>query len=376
MEAEAILPGAPVWVGVRRPDRRRVVPHPAAVPGGGVRAAGRPARRAARAAGSRLRDRHHRAAAGRHASSGSTRWTSRRRCSTRRGGCRTATIRACAGCLARAEDAPLDPPYALVTAAASLHWMDWAVVLPRLHDALMPNGLLVIIVDRQRCQRRGAPSCSPILARYSTNQEYQIGFDLMTPSWSAACSSWTSGGARAPVPFRQPIEAYVESFHARSGFSRARMTPAAIAEFDEAVRCDRLPVRRDGRRSRSLAHVAWGRPLPRSQQAEAGVRRRKQQGQTQLARVDGRLQLLRRASLCSVTTPPTDFCRLVVVVAVVAAPAIDDVDLVGVEDAVVAVLTLHLHVVAVADAADRGADRCRGGPRRCRRPSRPAPGAG
>src|SRR5262249_40499639 len=35
-----------------------------------------------------------------------------------------------------AEGAPLDPPYALITVAASLHWMDWAVVLPRFRDAL------------------------------------------------------------------------------------------------------------------------------------------------------------------------------------------------------------------------------------------------
>ncbi|HET9979541.1 MAG TPA: methyltransferase domain-containing protein, partial [Ktedonobacterales bacterium] len=30
-----------------------------------------------------------------------------------------------------AEDARLNPPYALITAGDSLHWMEWAVVLPR-----------------------------------------------------------------------------------------------------------------------------------------------------------------------------------------------------------------------------------------------------
>src|SRR5579872_4717064 len=29
------------------------------------------------------------------------------------------------------EDIPLAPPYALVTAGQSLHWMNWAIVLPR-----------------------------------------------------------------------------------------------------------------------------------------------------------------------------------------------------------------------------------------------------
>lgn len=78
----------------------------------------------------------------------------------------------------RAEDAPLDPPYALVTAAASLHWMDWHSVLPRLHDVLTPDGLLVIVIDNNPPTPWQA-DLLPILQRYSTNQEYQPGFDLV-----------------------------------------------------------------------------------------------------------------------------------------------------------------------------------------------------
>lgn len=47
--------------------------------------------------------------------------------------------------LGAAEDAPLDPPYDVVYAAASLHWMDWAVVLPRIRAALTPAGTLAIV---------------------------------------------------------------------------------------------------------------------------------------------------------------------------------------------------------------------------------------
>ncbi|MGH2560279.1 MAG: class I SAM-dependent methyltransferase, partial [Thermomicrobiales bacterium] len=43
-----------------------------------------------------------------------------------------------------AEDAPLNPPYALITAGQSLHWMEWAVVMPRFRDLLTPNGVLAI----------------------------------------------------------------------------------------------------------------------------------------------------------------------------------------------------------------------------------------
>ena len=38
--------------------------------------------------------------------------------------------------LGRAEDAPLAPPYGLITTGASIHWMDPEVVMPRFRDAL------------------------------------------------------------------------------------------------------------------------------------------------------------------------------------------------------------------------------------------------
>lgn len=43
------------------------------------------------------------------------------------------------------ESTLLDPPYGLVTAGASLHWMDWSVVLPLFHRSLVPGGTLAIL---------------------------------------------------------------------------------------------------------------------------------------------------------------------------------------------------------------------------------------
>lgn len=40
---------------------------------------------------------------------------------------------------------PLGPPYGLVTAGSSLHWMDWEVVLPRIGRLLSPEGCLAIV---------------------------------------------------------------------------------------------------------------------------------------------------------------------------------------------------------------------------------------
>jgi SAM-dependent methyltransferase len=162
--------------------------------------------------------------------------------------------------LGRAEDAPLDPPYALVTAAASLHWMDWQVVLPRLHDALTPDGLLMIVVDNNP-PPPWYRELIPILQRYSTNQEYQAGFDLVTALGERKLFELHERRKTTPIRFEQSIEAYVESFHGRSGFSRARMAPGTAEAFDDAVRALVSRYRATTVELDVVADVAWGRPL-------------------------------------------------------------------------------------------------------------------
>jgi hypothetical protein len=39
-----------------------------------------------------------------------------------------------------------------------------------------------------------------------------------------------------PVVFRQPVAAWIESFHARNGFSRERMGKQSADEFDQKLR--------------------------------------------------------------------------------------------------------------------------------------------
>jgi len=68
----------------------------------------------------------------------------------------------------RAEDAPLDPPYALVTAGDSLHWMDWSVVVPRIAAVLSPNGSLAIVG-----RVWGLPEERELLGRYGTNRRFR-----------------------------------------------------------------------------------------------------------------------------------------------------------------------------------------------------------
>jgi len=127
-------------------------------------------------------------------------------------------------------------------------------------DALTPDGLLVIIVDGQLPPPWHA-ELPPVLAHYSTNQEYQVGFDLVKALEERGLLDLHERRRTAPVPFRQSVDAYVESFHARSGCSRAGMEPRAVVGFGEAVR---EIVSRYGEvvELQIVASVAWGRPQP------------------------------------------------------------------------------------------------------------------
>jgi hypothetical protein len=63
------------------------------------------------------------------------------------------------------------------------------------------------------------------------------------------------------VEARQPVAAYVESFHSRNGFSRDRMRPADAAAFDRELSALVAPFAVDGLLdARISGHVIWGIP--------------------------------------------------------------------------------------------------------------------
>jgi trans-aconitate methyltransferase len=72
----------------------------------------------------------------------------------------------------RAEDTDLTPPYALVTAGQSIHWMEWDIVFPRFQQALTPHGFLSILGPEEQPTPWG-DALRTIIKRYSTNQAYQ-----------------------------------------------------------------------------------------------------------------------------------------------------------------------------------------------------------
>ena len=150
--------------------------------------------------------------------------------------------------------------YGLVVAAESLHWMDWEVVFGWLPDALLPDGVLALVSGRELIGVPWRAELLQLLSRLSTNRRYRP-YDLVAELAERYLFEEMGRASTNPMDYVQSLEAYVESFHTRNGFSRERMSAAAARAFDEAV--SELATRYcpDGRvRGQTAATVVWGVP--------------------------------------------------------------------------------------------------------------------
>jgi SAM-dependent methyltransferase len=170
---------------------------------------------------------------------------------------------------ASVEDAPLEPPYALVTAGESLHWMEWDRVLPRLAGALTPNGTLALANRDWDGPPPLRERLRPIFARYSPVRDYAP-VDLVDELGRRGLFRKLGEQRCGPEPWLPSVDEYLECRHSQRGFSRTHMGRAAVEAFDAAVRAtlDELAEdgtierRADGRLALSVsATVVWGQPL-------------------------------------------------------------------------------------------------------------------
>lgn len=158
-----------------------------------------------------------------------------------------------------AETVPLHPPYGLIAAGDSLHWMDWDVVLPRFADILSPEGYFAVLGVGQTATPWDG-ELRPIIQRYSTIAGYQE-YDLIAELEARSLFSTIGRKNTQPAIYSQSIDAYVESFHGRASFSRERMDPAAAAVFDAEVRALVSRYNPDAVTLHVVTEVVWGKPL-------------------------------------------------------------------------------------------------------------------
>ena len=164
------------------------------------------------------------------------------------------------------EQAPLRPPYALITAGESLHWMDWDVVIPRFGGVLSPNGVLAIVTRHWDGPPALRERLIPIFGRYAArraNEPYDLAHEIALRGFRKLREK------RTAEAWRPTIDEYVECRHAQNSFSRDRMGADQSAAFDAAVRetleraCnDSIIQMREGRLDLQVeATVIWGKPL-------------------------------------------------------------------------------------------------------------------
>ncbi len=157
------------------------------------------------------------------------------------------------------ETTPFTPPYDLITAGESLHWMDWEAVLPRFAAILAPHGRLVILELGYQALP-WSEQLGLLIQRYSTNRDYQA-VDLITELEQLQLFRAEGRTETPPWIFRQSVDDYIESFHGRASFARERMAIKDARAFDLQLR-ELVTAHTHGMVEQALiATIVWGKPL-------------------------------------------------------------------------------------------------------------------
>jgi SAM-dependent methyltransferase len=164
------------------------------------------------------------------------------------------------------EEAELSPPYGLITAGESLHWLDWEVVLPRFAEVLDPQGWLALIERDWGSSQVVTDRVLPIIARHSTNRDFRP-YNLIAELTTRGLFKVQGTRRVGPEPWQPTIDEYIECRHSQNGLSRERMGASAAA-FDQELRaalralCDEgvLALHDDRLTLQVTATLTWGRP--------------------------------------------------------------------------------------------------------------------
>ncbi len=132
------------------------------------------------------------------------------------------------------EEAPLNPPYALITAGDSIHWMEWDVIFPRFKQVLSANGYLAIIKNTHE-PSLWDDDLLGIIKQYSTNQDFEP-YEIIEELVSRGLFEKKGEKLTKPCIHKQTVEQMIGAFHAMNGFSRDRMTKENAEAFDSEAK--------------------------------------------------------------------------------------------------------------------------------------------
>jgi SAM-dependent methyltransferase len=159
-----------------------------------------------------------------------------------------------------AESAPLDPPYGLVTAGVSIHWMDPVVVMPRFRESLARGGRLAIVdMDSTYGEQAWRGEFLTLIRAFSPIPHY-VEKEERVRALEASGHFVREGERRvAPFPVEQSVDDYMAMLASTSSLSRTTLA----ARADDFEREARAVFARHGMtsvRADVVSGVVWGRP--------------------------------------------------------------------------------------------------------------------
>lgn len=172
----------------------------------------------------------------------------------------------------RIEDVALAPPYALIVAGASFHWMNPETTLHRFAQVISPHGMFAILDG-------DAPIDPPWAA-----EEQDLMIEVVTRIEGARPKWWSSATERlriahtdhpqfarigtkitAPMRFEQSIADYIRGQHSRATWSEEHIGESLSREFDASMAALLSRYARDGMLTFEVqTRLEWGRPLTSS----------------------------------------------------------------------------------------------------------------
>jgi len=160
-----------------------------------------------------------------------------------------------------AETYAFDRRYSAVVAAEAFHWLDWSDVLPRIAASLVPGGQLILVERALAEPLPWEPDLQLLIREYSTNRDY-VPYDTATELEARGLVTIGGRTRTGTVSHRQSVDSYVESFHSRNGFSRARLATERAREFDDKLKTLLRRYWPDDTVLLPLeARIIWGSPI-------------------------------------------------------------------------------------------------------------------
>jgi SAM-dependent methyltransferase len=167
---------------------------------------------------------------------------------------------------ATAETAPLDPPYGLVTAGTSLHWMDLDRVIPRFASALAPGGRLAVleVVETPIGPTPWNEAATEIIKEYSELKADRVdSFDAVLADLGKRELFAREGDQlTAPIKTTRTVAEWLEWMHSTSTLARVRLGDRSTA-FDSDIRALVARLGLSEFEFEVQARVVWGRPVAR-----------------------------------------------------------------------------------------------------------------